>query len=404
MDRFDTPHNLPEEQPGKYTRRRFLALAGGSLALAMQALSGKARASSESERAPRKQETLDYKIAQMLMIGFTGSTLHAGNPVVRDVRDRGVGGVFLLDFNGSSYSNIVSPSQVKTLTSGLRELASGWPLPLLVAVDQEGGQVARLKTRYGFPATVTQQYLGSRNNLGTTRNSALGIARTLATHGINLNFAPVVDVNSNPANPVIGSKGRSFSSNPATVGKHSLEVIKAHREQGVFCTLKHFPGHGSSSADSHLGFVDVTGTWSRKELEPYKQIMQAGECDVVMSAHIFNANLDQNHPATLSHNVLTKLLREELGFWGVVLSDDMQMKAITSHYSLQQAIGLAISAGVDMITMSPARGYQSDLASRAIEIIKGYVISGVISESRIDESYTRIKRLKGRLGQQVVTR
>jgi beta-N-acetylhexosaminidase len=182
------------------------------------------------------------------------------------------------------------------------------------------------------------------------------------------------------------------------VANHSLEVIKAHREQGVFCTLKHFPGHGSSTADSHLGFVDVTDTWSEKELQPYRHIIGAGECDLVMTAHIFNSRLDPNHPATLSYRTITNLLREQLGFWGVVLSDDMQMRAITSHYSLQQALGLSISAGVDMITMSPARAYQPDLASRAIDIIKGFVISGAISESRIEESYIRIKRLKERLG------
>lgn len=392
------PEYPADKQPSTFSRRRFLTLAGSGLALAAHSLVGRAWAApSETQAAPGKRETLDYKIAQMLMIGFTGSTLRTGNPIVRDVRDRGVGGVFLLDYNGSALSNITSPAQLKTLTAGLRDLASGWPLPLLVAVDQEGGQVARLKARYGFPATVSQQYLGSRNNLAATRGHAQTTARTLASHGINLNFAPVVDVNANPSNPIIGGKGRSFSSNPGTVAEHALEVIKAHREQGVFCALKHFPGHGSSTADSHLGFVDVTDTWSEKELQPYRQVLGAGECDLVMTAHIFNSRLDPDHPATLSHLTITNLLREQMGFWGVVLSDDMQMKAISSRYSLQQALGLSISAGVDMITMSPARAYQSDLASRAIEIIKGFVISGAISESRIEESYIRIKRLKEKL-------
>lgn len=398
MKHLDNPPEPPEDkQPSTFSRRRFLTLAGSGLALAMHSLAGRTWASTEDRAAPRKQETLDYKIAQMLMIGFSGSTLQASNPVVRDVRDRGVGGVFLMDYNGSALSNITSPAQLKTLTAGLRDLASGWPLPLLVAVDQEGGQVARLKTRYGFPTTASQQYLGSRNDLGVTRSQAQSTARTLASHGLNVNFAPVVDVNTNPRNPIIGSKGRSFSANPAAVSEHALEVIKAHREQGVLCTLKHFPGHGSSTADSHLGFVDVTDTWSEKELQPYRHIIGAGECDLVMTAHIFNSRLDPNHPATLSYRTITNLLREQLGFWGVVLSDDMQMRAITSHYSLQQALGLSISAGVDMITMTPTRAYQADLASHAIDIIKGYVISGAISQTRIEESYIRIKRLKERL-------
>ncbi|HET6313020.1 MAG TPA: glycoside hydrolase family 3 N-terminal domain-containing protein, partial [Chloroflexia bacterium] len=199
-----TDHTIPpappgDERPTIFSRRRFLTLAGGGLALAMQALAGRAWAASTEERAPAaKQETLDYKIAQMLMIGFSGSTLTAGNPIVRDVRDRGVGGVFLMDYSGSPISNITSPAQLKTLAAGLRDLASGWPLPLLIAVDQEGGQVARLKTRYGFPATVSQQYLGSRNDMAVTRSQAQTTARTLASHGLNVNFAPVVDVNTNP--------------------------------------------------------------------------------------------------------------------------------------------------------------------------------------------------------------
>ncbi|MEA2574281.1 MAG: beta-N-acetylhexosaminidase [Chloroflexia bacterium] len=395
MKHHDTPPELPDDNPrATFTRRRFLTLAGSGLALA---LTGRTLAAPTQAQAATREETLDYKIAQMLMIGFSGSTLQASNPIVRDVRDRGVGGVFLMDYNGSALSNITSPAQVKTLTAGLRDLASSWPLPLLIAVDQEGGQVARLKTRYGFPATVSQQYLGTRNDLTFTHSQAQSIARTLTTNGLNVNFAPVVDVNTNPRNPIIGSKGRSFSANPGTVSEHALEVIKAHREQGVLCTLKHFPGHGSSTADSHLGFVDVTGTWSEKELQPYRQILAAGECDLVMTAHIFNSRLDPNHPATLSYRTITNLLREQLGFWGVVLSDDMQMKAISSHYSLQQALGLSISAGVDMITMTPARAYQTDLASRAIDIIKGFVLSGAISETRIEESYTRIKRLKEQL-------
>ncbi len=387
----------------RLSRRRFLGLAGGSLALAVQSIAGKAWAASSNvpQGGPLAgEETLDYKIAQMLMIGFTGGEISPTNPVVRDIRDRGVGGVYLIDYDRPTtavYSNVRSPAQLKALTAGLQGLAKSCPLPLLIATDQEGGQVARLKTKYGFPATVTQQYLGYINNLRTTRQYALTSARTLAVGGLNLNFAPVVDLNTNPNNPAIGSLGRSFSASPEIVANHSLEVIKAHHEQGVLCTLKHFPGHGSSRSDSHLGFVDVTGTWSRTELQPYAKIIAAGQCDLVMTAHIFNANLDPNLPATLSNRIVAGILREQLDYKGVVISDDMQMKAISSRYTLEQALRLSINAGVDMITLSPTRVYQPDLASRPIAIIKGLVQSGAISEARIEQSYARIKALKGKL-------
>lgn len=386
------------------SRRRFLTLAGGGLAIAAQVITGKAwaaHANTPQNRPSADDATLDYKIAQMLMIGFTGGEIGPTNPVVRDIRDRGVGGVYLIDYSTPAtvqYSNVRSATQLKALTASLQGLAKGWPLPLLIGTDQEGGQVVRLKTKYGFPATVTQQYLGYLNKLATTRQYALTTAKTLSSNGLNLNFAPVVDLNTNLNNPVIGRVGRSFSADPSIVASHSLEVIKAHHEQGVMTTLKHFPGHGSSRSDSHLGFVDVTGTWSKTELQPYSRIIAAGQCDLVMTAHIFNANLDPSLPATLSKATVTGLLRGQLGYNGVVISDDMQMKAISSRYTLEQALRLSINAGVDMITLSPVRVYQPDLASRPIAIIKGLVQSGAISEARINQSYERIKALKARLG------
>jgi beta-N-acetylhexosaminidase len=175
-------------------------------------------------------------------------------------------------------------------------------------------------------------------------------------------------------------------------------VIDAHINQGVLCTLKHFPGHGSARADSHLGFVDVSNTWSPLELQPYERIIRAGKCEIVMTAHIFNEKLDVEHPATLSRATIAGILRERLGHGGVIISDDMQMKAIANHYSLERALYLAIDAGVDMFTFSPSRAYQTDLATRAIRAIRGLVQDGSISPERIDESYARIKAVKARLG------
>jgi beta-N-acetylhexosaminidase len=182
------------------------------------------------------------------------------------------------------------------------------------------------------------------------------------------------------------------------VVNHALEVVRAHGRQKVGCALKHFPGHGSARADSHLGFVDVTSTWSSRELEPFDSIHRDGVCEALMTAHIYNARLDEQYPATLSHRTITGLLRDEMGFDGVVMTDDMQMKAIASHYSYPKAIELAVRAGADIITIGSGSLYGVNMAVRTLAIIKALVASGTIPAGRIERSYERIMRLKGGLG------
>jgi beta-N-acetylhexosaminidase len=264
----------------------------------------------------------------------------------------------------------------------------------LVAIDQEGGQICRLKETFGFPATVSAQHLGRLNDLALTHEQATTIAKTLAQLGINLNLAPAVDLNTNPDNPTIGHRERSFSADPEVVTGHALEFIKAHHSQGVLCTLKHFPGHGSSTTDSHLGLVDVTKTWSAGELEPYANLIKAGQADAVMTAHVFNAKLDPEYPATLSKPTITGLLRQALNYDGVVISDDIQMGAIAHHYGFAAAVQAAIEAGVDLIAIANNSVYDESIVARTIALIKQLVHEGKIKETRIDESYHRIQRLK----------
>jgi beta-N-acetylhexosaminidase len=346
---------------------------------------------------PSPVADLDFKVAQMIMLGFRGLDLSSDNPIVADIRDRQIGGVFLFDYDvalDSPVRNIRSPLQVRMLTSALQKLSR---VPLLIGIDEEGGSVARLDERHGFPATVSAQSLGKANNLETTHAAAARMARTLADHGINLNLAPVVDVNTNPDNPIIGRLGRSFSADPAVVSAQALEFIKAHRVEGVLCTLKHFPGHGSSRADSHLGFVDVTTTWSPTELDPYKLLLRSGQVDAIMTAHIFNAKLDPDLPATLSRLVLTGILRNDLGYDDIIMSDDMDMKAISAYYGFERAVQLTVQAGVDILSFANQLVYHPDTAARAIATILGLVRDGSISPTRIEQSYQRIARLKARL-------
>ena len=179
--------------------------------------------------------------------------------------------------------------------------------------------------------------------------------------------------------------------------KHARVWIQQHHAHHVLSALKHFPGHGSAHKDTHLGFVDVTDTWIPGELIPYQHLIQEGFDDMVMSAHIFHANLDPDWPATLSSAILNTILRREIAYNGVIISDDMQMKAISSHYTLETAIYRSITAGVDILTFGNNLHHDENIAVKATAIIKGLVSRGAISEERIEQSYQRIRRLKGRL-------
>jgi beta-N-acetylhexosaminidase len=306
--------------------------------------------------------------------------------------------VILFDYDVPSRSpvrNIASPTQVGGLIAGLQGAAS---IPLLVAVDQEGGKVARLKEKHGFPPTLSAADLGA-GSPERTRREAVRMAQALARAGINLNLAPVVDLNVRPDNPVIGALGRSFGSDSASVIRHARAFVLGHRDQGVLCALKHFPGHGSSAADSHLGLADVTSSWSEEELEPFARLVREGLADAVMTAHVFNARLDSERPATLSPAIVTGILRRQLGFDGVVLSDDLQMGAITAHYGLEAAILAALEADLDILVFGNNISYDPAIAAKAITVIRRLVDDGKITPERIDRSFRRILTLKKKLSQ-----
>ncbi len=390
-------HNDRMSPTLQLTRRAFLS-AGARGAAAFALLPGWLPGRRAAPLCPTAAG-LDEKIGQMVLAGFRGLELAEGNPVVADLRRRSLGGVALFDRDlpsGSPVRNIASPAQLNALDTSLSRLAAE---PLLIGIDQEGGQVARLSPEHGFPPSISQQRLGALDDVEATRQAAETTAQTLRAAGINLNLAPVVDLNLNPANPIIGRYERSFSADPDIVTRHALAVIRAHHRYGVLTTLKHFPGHGSSQGDSHLGFVDVTATWRPVELQPFRALIRAGSCDAIMTAHIFNAQLDPDFPATLSRRTVTGLLREQLGFGGVVISDDMGMGAIANNYPFETAVRLAIEAGVDILAYSNnGRVFDPAVPARAVAAIKDLVASGTVDEGRIDQSYRRIMRLKSAIG------
>jgi beta-N-acetylhexosaminidase len=391
------------------TRRRFLGALAGGLAAIILAACGIERStqptpSSSAAATPSNTPSLEPtatpgpslrdRIAQMLLVGFRGLTVEEAGEIASDIQDRNLGGIVLFDTDQPTHSkvrNVESPAQLTALVAGLQSLAA---TPLLVAIDEEGGLVARLDQRHGFPPTISAADLGARGDVAFTRQAGEQIAETLASVGVNLNLAPVVDLNVNPSNPIIGSLGRSFSADPTVVTAQAEAFVEGHRSMGVLTTLKHFPGHGSSTGDTHLGVVDVTKTWSAIELEPFRNLVNDGLADAVLTAHVFNSKLDPEHPATLSLPTITGILRDELGWDGVVISDDMQMGAIRQAYGYADALRLAILAGVDIMTIAQQQVYEPGIVESTIGLIEGLVTDGSLPEARIDESYRRVQALK----------
>jgi beta-N-acetylhexosaminidase len=327
--------------------------------------------------------TLRQKIGRLLVVGLRDQKASKSSPVGRAIAAGDVGGVILFD------RNIVSPAQVADLTGGLAALAPDGAA-LLVATDQEGGRVLRLGPSHGFPDIPSQEAVGTHSvAFATAVYGAMGA--TLSDAGINLNLAPVVDVNVNPRNPAVGALDRSFSADPAVVTKMARAAIAAYHGHGVLATIKHFPGLGSASANTDFAVVDVTKTWSEAELGPYRDLVNTADC--VMVGHIINRNLDPTYPASLSRATVDGLLRGQLGWPGPVITDDMQAVAIRTRHTREDAIASAFNAGVDLLLFAAptsAARYYVDL----VDSIEALVTSGKVDEARIEQSVARVAILR----------
>jgi beta-N-acetylhexosaminidase len=336
-------------------------------------------------------DSLDIKIGQMILIGFPGPAVDS--KVLEEIRAGKVGSIIIFEKNIPPTNSFVA---LKKIIWTYQQAAT---IPLFISIDQEGGRVNRLKDKYGFPRSITAAAMGKSPNLDSVRFYAEATASTLAGLGINMNFGPVVDLASNPNNPIIAKYGRAFSANEDSVVLFAKEFIKEHHRFNVLTSLKHFPGHGSSKDDTHLGIADVTNTWEERELKPYASLIDSGYADAIMTSHIVNRKLDkQGNPGTLSTDILDGILRKRLNYHGVIFTDDMQMHAITKHYGLEDAIKLAINGGVDIMTFSNnIQGSDERTVDKVHAIIKEFVSKGIVKKERIDESYARIMKLKSRL-------
>ncbi len=334
-------------------------------------------------------DSLDIKIGQMILIGMPSAKVDS--TVLNEVKKGKVGALIYFEKNIPKSSSAFAAFKKMSWT-----YQKAAPIPLFICIDQEGGKVNRLKEKYGFARSISAASIGKFKSIDSVQFYAEATAATLAGLGINVNFAPCVDLAVNPTNPVIVKPERAYSANEDSVAWFAKEVVKQHRRFGVVTVLKHFPGHGSSKDDTHLGLADVTKTWNERELKPYQVLLDSGFVDAVMTSHIVNKNLDATAlPGTLSKKMIDSLLRKKMGHGGVVFSDDMQMKAIASNYGLEVAIKLAVNAGVDVLCFSNnITGSEERTVDKVHAVIKGFVASGEIPKTRIDESFQRIMKLK----------
>ncbi len=333
--------------------------------------------------------SLEEKIYQMFIVSpeqLTGASVvtDAGNDVKKALSKMPVGGIICFA------QNIKTPKQTTSLISKLQDYSK---YGLFIAVDEEGGKVARIAKNESMGTTVfpNMKKIGDTGNTDKAYNVGWTIGNEIQRFGFNIDFAPVADVNSNPDNPVIGE--RSFGSTPEVVSKMVAAAVKGFNDSGVGCAIKHFPGHGDTATDSHKGYTETVKTLEelqKIEFEPLAAGIYAG-VDFVMIGHISVPNVTGNDiPATLSKPIID-ILKNDLRFKGLVITDAMRMEAITQRYSSAEAAIMAVNAGVDIILLP------DDLQAAAKGIYNA-VKSGKISEERIDESVLKILETKMRLG------
>jgi beta-N-acetylhexosaminidase len=320
--------------------------------------------------------TLDQELAGLFLVGFHGKT---ASPEVLELISRGVGGVVLFG------RNIEHAEQVAALVAELKRAAGR---PLLVAIDQEGGRVARLRAAQGFTEVPPMRALGELGEVAVAEEVGLLLGRELRAVGIDQDYAPVVDVDTNPLNPVIGD--RAFSRDPVAVGRLGAALARGLQRAGVAACAKHFPGHGDTSQDSHKDLPRLPHALDRLravELPPFRALAEAGVASV-MTAHVIFDPLDPARPATLSPAVM-RLLREEVGFQGCAISDDLEMKAVAEHFPLEEAAPEAVAAGVDALLVCHTAAVQH----RAIDLVRRAVEEGRIPRARVAEAAARVKAL-----------
>jgi beta-N-acetylhexosaminidase len=344
--------------------------------------------------APANAATLEDMAGQMIVVGFEGKSADSASvkAIAEELAAGRLGGVMYLK------KNVASLAGVEAMNAAFRAAATD--LPPFITLDQEGGAVERLTQDVGFAEIPNAATIAARNGPEQAEAIYAKMAKGVADLGFTVNFGPVADLNTNPNNQVIAKFGRAYGSDVRTVVNYDRAFILAHRAVGIATSLKHFPGHGSSTADSHEGFVDITGTWSPDELEPYRILIAEDLADMVMVGHLYHADYadsDGETPSSLSARWIDGVLRTDLGFDGVVISDDLEMGAIREHFTLEETVLGAVRAGMDVLLFSNTGYQRPGLSREVLDILVGAAEADPAFAERIEQSYHRIVALKKRL-------
>lgn len=325
------------------------------------------------------QMSIDEKIGQLIFAGISGTTITAETKSL--IHNYHVGGIILFA------NNLETPEQSLKLLNQIKAENSQNNVPIFLGVDQEGGRVERLPNLHKLPSS---QEIAAKDQKEISYDIGQLLAKQVASFGFNLNFAPVLDVNSNPNNPVIGD--RSFGDRAEIVSEFGIQTMKGLQSENIITVVKHFPGHGDTDVDSHLELPKVNKNLEELhdlEFIPFKAAIEEG-ADIVMTAHILLPQIDPEYPSSMSKKVVTEILREQLEFDGVIITDDMTMQAITNHFEIGEAAVNAIKAGTDIILM--AHNYDGLLS--VVQSLQVAVANGEITEERLNESVRRVIQLK----------
>ena len=339
-------------------------------------------------------QSLEQMAGQMIVVGFQGDSVDARGVAAarQQIADGTIGGVMYLK------TNVASRTSTIAMNEAFRQ-AGPHGQPPFITLDQEGGLVERLDASVGFKEIPNAETVAGEYTPEQARAVYEALAESVRAWGFNVNFAPVVDLAVNPNNQVIAKYGRAYGKTADVVVAYAGEVIAAHHDAGLLTSLKHFPGHGSSTADSHEGFVDITTTWKPAELDPYRALIANGYEDFVMVGHLIDTEIDPTGvPSSLSQPWIAGVLRGQLGFTGVVITDDLEMGAIRDHFDLKETVTRAVRAGVDVLLFSNTAKPRASLGEEVQAILVGEAESDADFRAKIEASYKRIVALKQRIG------
>jgi len=332
------------------------------------------------------REDVASMVGQLLIVGLPAKIPddESAQLLAQQLTQGKVGGSILLRHNIKDRNSVLA----------LTDLFMRANPQVLNAVDQEGGLVQRLSKELGFTRLPRARWVATNLSRLQARELYFEAGEEMRRAGFNLNLAPSVDWH-DPENPVIGKHGRSFGSHQEVIERYATSFIEGMQRAGLAATLKHFPGHGTSQGDSHNGFVDITSTWDEKELVPFQRL--AARAHVVMGGHLFHPRFsDGELPITFSTRALQSELRDQLGFSGAIITDDLDMGAIRKSYSLEDAVVRSLQAGNDLILMSNSLAYDPDLPDKTVDWVLRAIAEQRLSVARLRDAYERVVQLKQR--------